>query len=86
MSATDSASQDRPAVTTPITELLLEYDRVLNQAEHLPTIVWIRTRPAGCSVLSRWWRLPRLTVGTSLFVLRHIGRSTEALLRLHASP
>ena len=33
VSATDSASQDAPAVTTPITELLLEYDRVLNVVE-----------------------------------------------------
>lgn len=45
----------------------------------------MRTRPAGCSPLARWWRLPRLTAGTSLIVRHHIIWSVDALIRTYAA-
>jgi hypothetical protein len=75
----------RPSAVSPVIDLLRSYDAVLRRAEDLPLIVWLRSRPTGASVLSRWWRLPRLTFGTSTLVRHHVLRSVDALARAYAA-
>jgi hypothetical protein len=75
----------RPPAVSPVIDLLRSYDAVLRRAEELPLVVWLRSRPAGASVLSRWWRLPRLTLGTSIHVRHHVLRSVDALARAYAA-
>ena len=62
---------------------------ILARAERLPWILWSRTRAPGTSPLSRAWRLPRLTLGTSHMVLFHdhaLGRRVDASLRSQGCP
>jgi hypothetical protein len=73
----------RPPAGSPVIDLLRSYDAVLRRAEDLPLIVWLRSRPAG--FLSRWWWLPRLTLGTSTLVRHHVLRSVDALARAYAA-
>ncbi|MFP5282112.1 MAG: hypothetical protein ACLGIF_01525 [Actinomycetes bacterium] len=58
---------------------------MLQRTEGLPPAVWLRSRPAGVSLLSRWWRLPRLTLGTSILVRHHVLRSVDAFARAYAA-
>jgi hypothetical protein len=75
----------RPPAVSPVIDLLRSYDAVLRRAEDLPLVAWLRSRPAGASVLSRWLWLPRLTLGTSTLVRHHILRSVDALARAYAA-
>ena len=68
-----------------VRELLSEYREILARAERLPWVLWIRTRAPGTSPLSRVWRVPRLTLGTSPMVLFHVTRSVDALMRVFAA-
>jgi len=81
VAATTADVVERDAVR----DLLSEYREILARAERLPWILWSRTRAPGTSPLSRAWRVPRLTLGTSHMVLFHVTRSVDALMRVFAA-
>lgn len=68
-----------------LTALLSQYRETLRRAEEIPALLWLPTRAAGTSPLARWWRLPRLTWGTSFFVRYHVSRSVDLLCRTYAA-
>ena len=85
MSSVESTGRDLEVVRDPVRELLSEYREILARAERLPWILWSRTRAPHTSLLSRVWRVPRLTLGTSHMVLFHVTRSIDALMRVFAA-
>ncbi|WP_130783098.1 hypothetical protein, partial [Cellulomonas biazotea] len=81
----DSADRERGAGSDDVDDLLRAYHEVLGRSRRLPGVVWMRTRPDGSGPTAGWFRLPRLTWGTHLFVLFHVERSVRALARAYAA-
>jgi hypothetical protein len=70
-----------PPSADQVRELIRCYHRVIEDARHLPRFVGIPPRPRPGPV-SRF-PLPRNTFGTSTFVVHHISRSIDRLIKLY---
>jgi hypothetical protein len=72
-------AQSRSAPGSRVHQLLEIYDRAMHQATSLPLIVWVPCRPSQWRLLRPAYRLPRLTLGTRILLIRHIDRSLATL-------